>query len=654
MIELPGYTIEKQLGRGGMAKVYLARHDGLDRLVAIKVLSKDLHGDRSFSERFIREARIVASLTQQNIITVYDVGVHNEHHYIAMEYLPGETLDDKIKRKLDIRQTLNITKQIASALDYAHKKGIVHRDVKPDNILFREDGTAVLTDFGIARSTASETKMTATGTVIGTPHYMSPEQAQGQEIGAWSDLYSLGIVLFEMISGEVPFDADSTIAVVFKHISEPVPDLPQPFKQFQPLVNTLLAKEPAARYQSGREVIADIECLERGDTPAIATLIFKQTSVKQTSLNQTTLNPATIPGGRQATHTNTKAADKPPAAKLKSVAGFAIAGILAAAVAASFFYSVQETSKKENTAADQQALNLAQTKQELEKSQRELEAIAAKNTLLEQQRIEKENLQQEKLREEKRQRELAERSALDRQAKAEAEALKAKQELQALKQKQLAAKNANKPSPAKIAAVQPVVTKPKKAEPAAEAKAEPESDRQEEKKTGLFAGWLGDAEDTSSEYINDLFTAADNALATQHYASAWENYKKVLEMSPDNPRALKGLQLVQQNAASTKTDDNEDAFTADLLTAANNALETDRLSSASYNYQKVLERSPDNPQAINGLNKVFNKHLQLALEDARDNDFDDADEHIIAARKINPNDKQLGIISEQITQLKKN
>ena len=181
-------------------------------MLSIKVLSKDLDGDKSFSERFIREARIVANLSHQNIITVYDVGVHNQFHYIAMEYLPGETLDDKIKKKLSINQVLGITKQIATALDFAHKKGIVHRDVKPDNILFREDGTAVLTDFDIARSAKSETKMTATGTVIGTPHHMSPEQAQGQEIGPWSDLYSLGIVLFEMLSGEVPFDADSTIA----------------------------------------------------------------------------------------------------------------------------------------------------------------------------------------------------------------------------------------------------------------------------------------------------------------------------------------------------------------------------------------------------------------------------------------------------------
>jgi serine/threonine protein kinase len=650
MIEIPGYTLEKQLGRGGMAKVYLARHDGLDRLVAIKVLSKDLHGDRSFSERFIREARIVASLTQQNIITVYDVGVHNEHHYIAMEYLPGETLDDKIKKKLDIRQTLNITKQIASALDYAHKKGIVHRDVKPDNILFREDGTAVLTDFGIARSTTSETKMTATGTVIGTPHYMSPEQAQGQEIGPWSDLYSLGIVVFEMISGEVPFDADSTIAVVFKHISEPVPDLPQAFQQFQPLVNTLLAKEPAARYQTGREVIADIECLERGETPANATLLFNQTSVKQTSLNQTTINPVKNTAGSQAKPVSNNAADTPSTAKTKLAAGLVIAGILITAAAASFFYTAQKTSETENTAAEQQALNLAQTKQQLEESQRELEVIAAKNTLLEQQRIEKENQQQEKLREEKQQREQAERTARDMQAQAEADALKAKQELQALKQKQLATKNTNRSAPAKITAAQTLPTVAKQAEPKAVAK----TDKPEQKKTGLFAGWLGNTEDTSDEYINDLFTAADNALATEHYASAWENYKKILQIKPDNPRALKGLQLVQQSASSTKADDNEDAFTADLLTAANNALATDHLSSASYNYQKVLQRSPGNQQAKDGLNKVFNKHLQRALAEARDNDFDDADEHIIAARKISPDDRQLDIINAEIAQLRKN
>jgi serine/threonine protein kinase len=639
MIELPGYTIEKQLGRGGMARVYLARHNGLDRLVAIKVLSRDLIGDKSFSERFMREARIVASLTQQNIITVYDVGVHNEHHYIAMEYLPGETLDDKIKKKLNIKQILSFTQQIATALDYAHKKGIVHRDVKPDNILFREDGTAVLTDFGIARSTTSETKMTTTGTVIGTPHYMSPEQAQGQEIGPWSDLYSLGIVLFEMMSGEVPFDADSTIAVVFKHITEPVPDLAEPYKQYQSLVNTLLAKEPAARYQTGREVIADIECLERGEAPANASLIFKQAA-----LSQTTLNPAAnITPIQTAQNNESTTEDKTPSAKRKLLTAIAATGFITIAAAVALFSTQQDSKKAYDTAANQQALNLAYKKQQLEKRQTELDKIAAENVLLEQQRIEKEKQQLKISQQQALKRQQAERIAREKQAKAEAEARQAKRELQALKQKQLVSQRANQQPIKTLAAAKTRTATPEKTE----------TSPQETEKTGLFAGWLGDVDDNSKEYINDLFTAADNALATQHYVSAQENYKKILQINPDNPRALKSLQQAQQQLSSNQSDNN-DAYIQDLIKAADNALETNRLSSASHNFQKVLGLSPGNKHAENGLNEVFHKHLQFALEEAKDNDFDDAAEHFIAAKQLKPGHEKLESVGQKIADLRKN
>ncbi len=642
MIELPGYTIEKQLGRGGMARVYLARHTGLDRLVAIKVLSKDLDGDKSFSDRFMREARIVASLNHQNIITVHDVGVHNAFHYIAMEYLPGETLDDKIKKKLDISQILGIIKQIASALDFAHKKGIVHRDVKPDNILFREDGTAVLTDFGIARSAKSETRMTATGTVIGTPHYMSPEQAQGQEIGPWSDLYSLGIVLYEMLSGEVPFDADSTIAVVFKHITEPVPDLPAPYAQYQPLVNTLLAKEPASRYQTGREVIADIECLDRGDTPANATLIF----------NQTAINPALSLNTTQTGKTETQKTTTPPTGKLKLFTGIAAVIILATTAAIAFLPAQQDANKTVNTVANQREIDLKKEKQTLERRQRELEKKAAENALLEQQRITEkqdwEKQRQQDIQQENLKREQAARLAQQKQSRAEAETRKAKRELQALKKKQLAQQNKKpvKEKPSKKISV--VKTNPPAADNSAArpVKITPEKT----KKTGPLASWLGDTDDTSSEYIDDLFTSADNALATAHYASAKQNYEKILQLKPGNQRAQQGLQKIRSQTAIKKASRNN-AYLNDLLKAADNALQTDRLSSAGYNYQKVLQQSPGNKRATNGLNNVFNRYLKLAVEEARDDDFDNAAEYFLAARKLKPNHEKLKIVGREINQL---
>jgi tRNA A-37 threonylcarbamoyl transferase component Bud32 len=643
MIELPGYTIEKQLGRGGMARVYLARHTGLDRLVAIKVLSKDLDGDRSFSERFIREARIVASLTQQNIITVYDVGIHNEFHYIAMEYLPSETLDDKIKNKLDIDQILDITRQIASALDFAHKKGIIHRDVKPDNILFREDGTAVLTDFGIARSAKSETKMTATGTVIGTPHYMSPEQAQGQEIGPWSDLYSLGIVLYEMLSGEVPFDADSTIAVVFKHITEPVPDLPEPYKPYQPLVNALLAKEAAARYQSGHDVIADIESLKKGDAPANATLIFKQTTINTAAKLKLKPEQASKPA----------LAQKTTAGKFKLFAGIATAGILIGIAVFTFFSAQKDSGKPADNAINQRELALTQEKRALEKRQRELEKATEKNTRLQRQRISIEKQKWEKqrqqdLQQEKLNREQAARLAQQKQSRAEAEARKAKSELQALKKKQLARKNKKpakeKPTKEIIPIKISTITPEKSVTAAAKTSAETT------KKTGPLASWLGDAEDSSSEYIDDLFTAADNALSTEHYTSARQNYEKILQLKPGNQRAQQGLKKIQSQTASKKTSKNN-AYTNDLLKAADNALKTDRLSSATYNYQKVLQQSPDNQRATNGLDNVFDRYLKLAMEEATDDDFDNAAEYFLAAQKLKPDHEKLKVIGRKISQL---
>jgi len=274
LLELPGYEIIKEIGRGGMAKVYLARHEGLDRDVAIKVMFPNLASDSSYSERFIREARIVAKLSHHNIVTVFDVGIFEQYHYIAMEFLPGITLDDKIKSGISNREILSIIKQISAGMYYAHDKGFIHRDIKPENIMFRENGSAVITDFGIARATKSETKMTAVGTVIGTAHYMSPEQAQGKELTPGSDIYSIGIMLFEMFTGKVPYDADSTIAIVFKHIDAPIPLLEGDQEIYQTLLNKLMAKQPEDRYLTCQEIIEDIEDIEGGNKPSRATEVF--------------------------------------------------------------------------------------------------------------------------------------------------------------------------------------------------------------------------------------------------------------------------------------------------------------------------------------------------------------------------------------------
>lgn len=345
-MEISGYKIEKQIGKGGMAKVYLATHEGLNRQVAIKVMNRQLDddgNDNNFSDRFIREARIVASLTHQNIVTIYDVGLSDGHHYIAMEYLPGGvTLDHKLKKGMSKKEGLETIKQIGSALGFAHSNGIIHRDVKPENILFRGDGTAVLTDFGIAKASASETKMTATGMVIGTPTYMSPEQAQGFDIGPFSDIYSLGVVFYEILTGKVPYSAESTIAIVFKHISDPVPILPADKKEYQPVLERMMSKTLEGRYKSCEQMIEDIDNLLSGGAANNATMI-------NSSFNDgTAVNQAAVVGKKVNTEVDkTQVIPKDGKSKVGLVLSLVV---VLAVIAGGGIYYVNETQQQEKLA----------------------------------------------------------------------------------------------------------------------------------------------------------------------------------------------------------------------------------------------------------------------------------------------------------------
>ena len=264
--EIPGFKILRTLGRGGMANVYLGLQESMDREVAIKVMLPQLLTDPSFGDRFLREARIAAKLAHPHIVAVIDVGVVNDLYYMAMEFHPGGDLKEKIRKGLGQKETIRIIKDIAGALDYAHKNGFVHRDIKPDNILFSRSGSAVLSDFGIARAADGGTHLTATGSVVGTPHYMSPEQAQGRPVDGRADLYSLGIMFYQMLTGKVPYTGDSALSIGIKHIRDPIPRLPQGFSKYQTFLDKLLAKEPEQRWQTGADVVRTLEVLEADGT----------------------------------------------------------------------------------------------------------------------------------------------------------------------------------------------------------------------------------------------------------------------------------------------------------------------------------------------------------------------------------------------------
>ena len=253
---VPGYTVVSMIGQGGQAKVYLAErsHDGLR--VALKVLDRQLRQNPVFLERFVREYKLIASLEFEHVARIYDQGFSGDYPYIAMEFLPAGTLAARIHEGLSSRLALRIASQIARALDAIHGRGIVHRDLKPANILFRADGRPVIVDFGLAKDLTSLSNLTLTGQVLATPRYMSPEQCRGDPVDARSDLYSLGAVFYEMLTGRKIFESENPARLAALHMSGPIPKLPQRLAGYQPILERLLAKRPEDRFQSARELFA--------------------------------------------------------------------------------------------------------------------------------------------------------------------------------------------------------------------------------------------------------------------------------------------------------------------------------------------------------------------------------------------------------------
>jgi eukaryotic-like serine/threonine-protein kinase len=265
------YELLELIGRGGMSSVWKAHDRLLDRIVAIKVLHEQFTQDEEYVERFRREARSVAQLSHPNIVTVIDRGEEGGRQYIVFECVEGENLKQLIHRTgpLPIRDALLLALQMARALGFAHDRGLIHRDVKPQNVLLNEDGQAKMTDFGIARSVDVE-GVTITGTVLGTSEYIAPEQARGQRVDALTDVYSLGVVLYELLTGSVPFDGENFVAIALRHVNEPAPSVLERRPDCPPrlglAVERAMSKRPEARFGSMDELVAELEaCLAELD-----------------------------------------------------------------------------------------------------------------------------------------------------------------------------------------------------------------------------------------------------------------------------------------------------------------------------------------------------------------------------------------------------
>ena len=269
------YRIERRIGRGGMADVFLARDQLLARDVAVKVLFPEFAVDPKFVERFRREAQSAAGLTHPNIVNVYDWGRFETTYFIAMEYVEGRTLSDICRngRQIDPSQAAEIASEVAGALGFAHEAGLAHRDIKPANILIGSNGTVKVADFGIARAMNApvEQNLTQTGSVMGTASYFSPEQAQGGQPDPRSDLYSLGIVIYEMLAGRTPFAGENAVAIAYKqvhHTPSPLTELNEAIpRSLEAIVEHLMAKNPSDRYQTARELRDDLKRFRNGETP---------------------------------------------------------------------------------------------------------------------------------------------------------------------------------------------------------------------------------------------------------------------------------------------------------------------------------------------------------------------------------------------------
>jgi eukaryotic-like serine/threonine-protein kinase len=257
-VRIRGYRVLRRIGEGGMAKVYLAEREETKLQLVLKVLDARVMSDEHFLQRFLRECRIISKVQNEHVVAIYDHGVTDDCAFLAMEYFGGGDLKARIAAGISSAQALKILMQIAKALDTVHGAGVVHRDLKPQNIMFREGNRLALVDFGLAKEVDAKSTVTHAGMVLATPLYMSPEHYAGARQDERSDLYSVGVILYEMLTGKPPFTASNAPALAYQHVNSPVPRLPQRLSGYQGIVDRLMAKKPEERFQSARELFAYI------------------------------------------------------------------------------------------------------------------------------------------------------------------------------------------------------------------------------------------------------------------------------------------------------------------------------------------------------------------------------------------------------------
>ena len=251
------YEIVRKLAHGEIATVYLARQRNADRQLVLKVLHQVADSSTGKAlDRFLREYELIARLDHPNVVRIYDFGVADDHAYIAMEYCGGGSLKRRVAGGMDRYEAYRLMRDIAAALGVLHAAGILHRDLKPTNVLFRDDGSLALIDFGLAKQVALQAEVTGAGAIFGTTYYMSPEQGHVEPVDFRGDIYSLGVIFYEMLTGSKPYDGDTAMAVIVKHRLAPVPGLPTSLREFQPLIQRMLAKQPGDRFQSVEELLA--------------------------------------------------------------------------------------------------------------------------------------------------------------------------------------------------------------------------------------------------------------------------------------------------------------------------------------------------------------------------------------------------------------